>query len=104
MSKAMEAFYKEQLKQNEKKTYADYITENGIRANENYYDALTSSKTEKALGNTNYGTKSSKLYSLGLSRSGYEDYLKNSLEKQYKTNQNNGYRNLLAEEYKNEIG
>ena len=104
MSQIRKTSYKEILKQNEKKSYADYISQSGIRAEENYYDTIKASKTEKALASTDYGVNSSKLSSMGLSESGYEDYLKNTLESQYKTKTESSHRALLSDEYKNKKG
>ena len=104
MAKTQESLYRESLKQNEKRTYEDYISKEGIRTKESYYDSLLSAKTEKSLNNTNYGSRASNLYSAGLSASGYEDYLKNNIESQYKTNLNKSDRELLIGEYRNKSG
>ena len=96
--------YKDLIKNNEAKSYSDYLSQNGIRAEEKYYDTLSKADTDMAVKDTNYGAKASYLHSSGLNKSGYEEYLRGKNAKSYFTSLNQASEEKSIDEYKNKTG
>ena len=96
--------HKEKLKENEKKSYAAYLGENGNFKDESYRDSLRSVDTAEKLSSSDYGALSESLHASGLSGSGYEDYLKNAASLASEKEKQIAQRRLKEGEYENVFG
>ncbi len=92
------------LNKNEEDSYLAYVSKNGIRKTENYYDALADADTVRTLSSTDYGARADKLASSGLNSSGFEDYLKSRVEGEYVERSKRAERGTYKDEYANQKG
>lgn len=89
---------------NEEDSYYAYVSKNGIRKTENYYDTLAKSDTKRTLSSTDYGSDADHLASLGLNASGYEDYLKSQNHSRYNASLYSADHEKTLSEYRNQRG
>ena len=92
------------LNQNEEDSYYTYVSKNGIRKTENYYDTLAKSNTERILSSADYGARADYLASSGLNASGYEDYVKSQNQSRYNASLCSAEHEKRLSEYKNQHG
>lgn len=89
---------------NEEDSYLAYVSKNGVREDERYYDAITKADTDRIISSSDYGTRADSLHSYGLNFSGFEDYLKSNAENQYLKKSDAAERGRYTDEYKNKQG
>ena len=104
-------------KKKKKKSYADWLTENGIASQDIYHESLKDIDTEYKKAAAEYGARAERLASSGLIGGGYSDYLsskayeimqksklsaKNDFMKNEKENRRN-YESYLSKLYGEEI-
>ena len=92
------------LNKNEEDSYYAYVSKNGIRKTENYYDTLAKSDTVRTLSSTDYGAGADYLASSGLNASGYEDYLKSQNQSRYNASLYSAEEEKSLDEYRNRRG
>ena len=102
--KSLESKYREQLKKNEADSYSAYVSKQGIRADEQYADALDKASLKKILADTNYGALAERLRKTGLNASGYEDYVRSENAKDHTSAVNTAKEKRAVGEHLNRSG
>lgn len=95
---------KNDLSKNSPKSYDKYKSELGPLSEEKYLESTASEHGAQNFKDTNYGKIAEKLASIGLSSSGYEDYIRTSTERNYDENLKTAKKNLLVGRYNEESG
>ncbi len=96
--------YTEELKKNAADTYNQYLAKNGIDSRSGYLDAVANAKVSRELSDISRGSIAESLFTSGLSKSGYADYLKGLREDDYSQNLSRAEREAAIADYKNASG
>jgi len=71
----VENYISNKAKENEKKSYADWLKSNGVESERIYADSVKDISGDYKRAKSEYGTLAESLWRLGLTSSGYSDYL-----------------------------
>lgn len=104
MTEALKDNLRKKLEENQADGYAAYLAKEGTREREGYLSALSESEEAKRLASTDFGASAERLSGLGLSGSGYEDYLKGQEAARSEARELSAKHGLYADEYYNRSG
>ena len=81
--KQLKDLYSDKYKKNESLSFHEYLSENSEQKELKRADALKAADTKRRFGDDNYGNAASMLNDIGLSLSGYADYITASARDRY---------------------
>lgn len=96
--------FKKKLDANKADTYETYLAKEGAPRLEGYLSSLSEIKATDRLSSTDFGASAEKLSSLGLSGSGYEDYLRAENAKKAEARENAAALKMEASDFYNRSG
>ena len=96
--------YKAKLRDNEADTYEQYLAKSGVDSRGIYLDSIAADMSGREIAKAKSRGLNEGLSSMGLSNSGYAEYLKEAQEKEYGAAYERAEGKLAKGEYKNQSG